>query len=80
MRVSVSCVTYDGGSVATATGTDMETGDWVTFAGDHRPMMAIAEALATGEDVEVDVEDWQILPSPNKEMADMYLGGMEMPR
>lgn len=77
MRVSVTCVTYGGGTVATAIGTDMETGDWVTFAGDARPMMDIGEALAAGEDVEVDVEPWQILRNPCKEMADMYLGGME---
>lgn len=43
-----------------------EDGKGVTFAGDHRPMRALGEALqaaaANGEDAPVAwVEDWQVL-------------------
>lgn len=49
-----------GSSVLTVTGTD-ENGDRVTFAGDHRPMAAMLDALIDGEEAEVtaEVEPWQ---------------------
>jgi hypothetical protein len=49
-----------GSSVLTVTGTD-KNGDRVTFAGDHRPMATMLDALIDGEDTEVtaEVEPWQ---------------------
>jgi hypothetical protein len=43
-------------------GTDVEDGSEVQFAGDHRPMRHLGEALAqASEPIEVELEDWQIL-------------------
>lgn len=46
-------------------GIDIETGERVRFAGDHRAMRAVGEAMAFSEredeDVLVEVEDWQVL-------------------
>jgi hypothetical protein len=36
-------------------------GRLVRFAGDHRPMRHLAEALAAGESVTVHLEPWQVL-------------------
>lgn len=53
----------DHGSVVRITGTDSETGERVTFAGDHRPMGQVMEALVMDveDEVEVEVEDYQVL-------------------
>lgn len=48
------------GSVAIGTGLD-DDGKTVRFGGDWRPMADIAQALEAGEDVEVELEGWQIL-------------------
>ena len=52
----------DQGSVVVITGTD-DVGQRVTFAGDHRPLGHIIEALLTDaeDEIVVEVEDWQIL-------------------
>lgn len=52
----------DGGSVVTITGTT-ESGDRITFAGDHREMVHILGALVTDaeDEVVVAVEGWQVL-------------------
>ncbi len=49
-----------GCTVALGEGLD-ECGRAVSFAGDWRPMRAIAEALEAGEPVEVYLDDWQVL-------------------
>lgn len=59
--VHVVSVTYDGGSIARGGGTDIATGEYVDFAGDHRPMNDLAEALNQDIYVEVDVPEWAIL-------------------
>lgn len=53
----------DEGTVWVVTGTDNETGDLVTFAGDHRPMANMLEGLAGGEqaDVMAEIEDYQVV-------------------
>lgn len=61
MGITVTDVVADHGSVVVLRGIEHETDRTVTFAVDHRLAQAITEALAAGEDVEVDVEDWQIL-------------------
>ena len=38
-------------------GVDYETGDLVKWVGDHRPMRHLGEAIAAGEDVEIDLDD-----------------------
>jgi hypothetical protein len=39
-----------------------ETGQAVTFSGDHRPMRDLGEALArAAEPPVVDLEDWQVI-------------------
>lgn len=47
------------GSVVQVTGTD-EDGARVTFAGDHRVMAGMLEALEVEGELPVYVEDWQI--------------------
>lgn len=60
--ITVTEVVADHGSVVLMRGIEHETDRTITFACDHRPAQAIADALAAGEDVEVfDVEDWQIM-------------------
>ena len=49
-----------GCTVGTGVGLDAD-GNEVTFAADWRPALALAEALAAGEEVEVLFEDWQVL-------------------
>ena len=67
-QVYVTSVNYYGGSTATATGVEVETGERITFAGDHRPMRDLADALsATPANAEVkelpgaEVPGWAIL-------------------
>jgi len=38
-----------------------ENGREVHFAGDHRPLRDIGEALEAGAEVVVDLEQWQVL-------------------
>jgi hypothetical protein len=60
-RVTVTHVQITPGcTVALGKGID-ECGRAVSFAGDWRPMLAIAEALERGETVEVHLHDHQIL-------------------
>lgn len=60
--VTVIEVVADHGSIVLLRGVEHETDRTVTFACDHRPAQAIADALAQGEDVEVyDIEDWQVM-------------------
>jgi 2-iminoacetate synthase ThiH len=59
--VEAGAVNWDGGSVATATGTDTETGDTVVFAGDWRPMRDLASLLEEEGEIVCEVEEWQIL-------------------
>ncbi len=49
-----------GQTIAYGYGTT-EDGRFIRWAGDHRPMRHIAEALAAGELVEVEIESWQII-------------------
>lgn len=52
----------DCGSVVVITGTDVDTQERVTFAGDTRPMLQVMEALVMDveDEITVDVEEWQI--------------------
>lgn len=61
MRLTVIAASVPAYStVGTAVGVDDEGVHW-RFAVDHRPCAAIVEALESGEEVLVDVEDWQLL-------------------
>lgn len=62
MSISLSLirVVEDHGTVVVGIGLD-EQGRTVRFGGDHRVMAGLVEALAQGEDVDVEVEGWQIL-------------------
>lgn len=61
LRVSLTNVQLmPGSTVALGEGID-ERGRVVSFAGDWRPMLAIAEALEAGEEVQVYLDGWQIL-------------------
>jgi hypothetical protein len=67
MQVQVRTVDIPAGStIATLTGKDVDTGDTVLFAGDHRACREIGEAIKEADGDEealpvADVEDWQIL-------------------
>ena len=52
---------WNDGSVTIGWGTDIATGDTITFAGDRRPMDDIATVLASGELVDVSVPGWAII-------------------
>lgn len=61
ITVAVTNIEVRGGcSLGFGWGTD-DDGNTVSFAGDHRPMTHIAEALIAGEDVTVDLEPYQVL-------------------
>lgn len=60
MLVLVHSVETTSGSLAIGEGVD-ESEDFVRFVGEPRMMSAIGEAIEAGEDVEVDVEEWQIV-------------------
>ncbi len=47
-------------TVGIALGVDENNVRWM-FAGDHRPMAALAEALGNGEEVIVEVGDYQVI-------------------
>ena len=49
-----------GCTVGTGVGLDSQGND-VIFAGDWRPLLQCAEALDSGEVVEVTLEDWQVI-------------------
>jgi hypothetical protein len=51
----------DGSTVTVGHGVEVETDRRIRFACDWRPAMAIFDAISQGEDVEVELESWQIL-------------------
>lgn len=59
MRITVTGISM-AGSIAYGYGRS-DDGRQVRFAGDWRPMRDIDRALKAGEEVEVEVEDWQVL-------------------
>lgn len=61
MRLTVTEPVADHGSIVMLRGIEHETDRVVTFAADHRPAQDIVNALADGEDVEVEIEDWQVM-------------------
>lgn len=62
MRVAVDHVRVPAMStIGYGYGVAVETGEDIVFAGDHRPMRGLAEAVQSGESVEVELEPWQIL-------------------
>jgi hypothetical protein len=42
-------------------GVDRRNGDTVWFAGDHRPMRELAQAVARGDEPTMELEPWQIM-------------------
>jgi len=58
--VTVETVVRDEGSIVILGGTT-DDGQYLTFAADHRPAYAIAQALDEGEEPRVELEPWQIL-------------------
>ena len=68
MAVQVNRVTIPAFStIGYAYGIDTDTGEEVKFAGDHRPMRYLGEALRAGEVPEVDLEGWQVLSRTTEE-------------
>lgn len=61
MRLTVTEPVADHGTIVLMQGIEIETDRVVTFACDHRPAQDIVNALAAGEDVEVEIEDWQVM-------------------
>ena len=61
MRLTVTEPVADHGSIVVLRGIEHETDRIVTFGADHRPAQDILAALEQGEDVEVEIEDWQIM-------------------
>ena len=65
MRIKVFGARCDGGTIAIGTGTDVDTGEEIAFAGEPRPMRDVALAVAesqTEDDLPVvEVEEWQLL-------------------
>lgn len=55
------------GTVVAITGTSRESGTSVEsarrvrFAGDHRTMAGLLEAVSSGEPISAQVEDWQVI-------------------
>lgn len=63
-EVSVTDILRDEGTVVVFSGiTNDDASREVTFALSHRYAQAIANALASGFDVNVELEGWQILGS-----------------
>ena len=58
--LTVDGLVSDEGSILVLSGID-EQGTCFWFAADHRAGHSIMEAFAEGEEVEVEVESWQIL-------------------
>jgi hypothetical protein len=61
MQVTVDRIVSDQGTVVLFSGLDESQTLRVTFAVDHRPAQAIADALGAGEDSVCEVESWQII-------------------
>lgn len=59
-QLTVTKPVSNEGSVVVLAGEDEDGTTWY-FAADHRPAWAIVEALEAGEDVEVEVEEWQLM-------------------
>lgn len=49
------------GTVIVFEGEDVDTGEHVLVAGDHRPAMDIRRAMHEGREVLVDPEEWAIM-------------------
>jgi hypothetical protein len=60
IELTVTEIVRDEGTVVLFRG-DRENGSPVTFAVDRRPAYDIANALAAGEFVEVEIESWQVV-------------------
>lgn len=54
----------DQGTVVVFDGIESETDLVFTFAVDHRCAQALVEGLCDGEDVEVEIEAWQVIGAP----------------
>lgn len=69
IHLTVTKVWFDSSapfaSVVRASGRLDDHGNTVEFGGDWRPMSTINDALARGEDVQVEIEDWQVLSMSN---------------
>jgi hypothetical protein len=63
MRLTVTGVESDQGSIVLLQGIEYETDREVVFGADHRPAQDIIWALEQGEDVEVEIEGWQVVRS-----------------
>lgn len=61
MKVTVTRVSWNGASTVAIGEGVAEDGTPVRFAGDWRPMRDIAIALESGDEVEANVESWQVL-------------------
>lgn len=60
MRVTVESVFYRGGSLAVGKGAN-EQGEDVYFGGDWREMRDIGNAIDAGEEVQIELESWQLI-------------------
>ena len=68
MRICVTDIVRDEGSIVVLQGITTDGTDRVmNFACDHRPAQDIINAISQGEDVEVDVEAWQVLGTIQRE-------------
>jgi len=64
IRVTLTGVAGDHGSIVLFDGVGFDDNDtWYTIAVDHRCARDIHEAINAGEDVNVDVEPWQVFRS-----------------
>ena len=61
MRVIVTELQSDQGSLVVFAGTAQESGDPVMFACDHRYAQDLVEALENGDSPSAHVESWQLL-------------------
>lgn len=64
-RLTVTRPVSDQGSVVVFEGIEVETDLCFTFAVDHRLAQALVDGLEGGDDVEVDIERWQVLGEPS---------------
>lgn len=78
MRVKVKQIRIPAGSTIGYGKAVTEDGTEIEWAGDHRPMRHLAEALEEGDDgaflrdefIELDIEDWQLLDKEPVAMGD----------